>query len=132
MKPELQMQLFKNYPSIFAERDLTIEQSCMAWGIECGDGWYDLIDKLCSDLIKLNPSVVAMQVKEKFGGLRFYVTITVPISEKNTDLILERISKAETDSETTCEVCGKKGRIRAGGWLRCLCAEHFKQRQNVE
>ena len=128
MKQELQMQLFKNYPSIFAGKDLTVQQSCMAWGIECGDGWYDLIHKLCSDLMELNPSVVALQVKEKFGGLRFYAIIEVPISEENTDLILERISKAESDSETICEVCGKEGKIRPGSWLKCLCSTHNKVR----
>lgn len=128
MKQELQEQLYKKYPSIFAKKDLTIQQSCMAWGVECGDGWYDLIDKLCADLMDLNSSVVATQVKEKFGCLRFYADIENPISEKNSDLIWERIYKAEMDSETICEVCGKKGKIRAGGWLRSLCKEHYKTR----
>ena len=50
----------------------------MCWGIACGDGWYDIIDTLCHH-IKLsvdrsNMTVEAVQVKSKWGGLRFYVT----------------------------------------------------------
>ena len=47
MKQELQEQLFKKYPEIFFEKDLSMKETCMCWGIECGDGWYNIIDTLC-------------------------------------------------------------------------------------
>lgn len=50
MTPKLQNQLFKKYPKIFRQKDLSIRESCMAWGIDVGDGWYNLIDKLCGFL----------------------------------------------------------------------------------
>jgi hypothetical protein len=81
MKRELQKQLFDNYPDLFKEKDLPPDQSNMCFGFECDDGWYDLINTLCHlikhyDKQQTNKSdykpVVVQQVKEKFGGLRFY------------------------------------------------------------
>ena len=47
--------------------------------MSCGDGWFKLIDQMCYDVIKLiddkNIEVIATQVKEKFGGLRFYYSL---------------------------------------------------------
>jgi len=48
MKPELRDKLYEKYPKIFRQKDLSIRESCMSWGFECGDGWYNLLDTLCS------------------------------------------------------------------------------------
>ena len=76
MNKELQQKLYDKYPLIFAEKDLPMDQTCMCWGIDCGDGWYELLDALCSELTNLHHNtgliVKACQVKEKFGTLRFY------------------------------------------------------------
>ena len=32
MKEELQDKLYKKYPSLFANKDKSIQESCMAWG----------------------------------------------------------------------------------------------------
>jgi hypothetical protein len=64
---------------------------------------------------KMTP--VAVQVKEKFGGLRFYVD---GASEKHQNMI----DFAEHLSETTCEVCGKKGKRNNEGWISTRCNEH--------
>ena len=50
MRKELQEKLFKEYPGIFAQSKLNKYQSCMARGIECDDGWYELINTLCSSI----------------------------------------------------------------------------------
>jgi hypothetical protein len=64
---------------------------------------------------------VAVQVKEKFGGLIF-----------STGLVTERqdsyISFAQSMSKVTCEVCGAPGKIRSGSWLKCLCKTHANER----
>jgi len=77
MEQELQDKLFKKYPKIFEQRKLPMTQTCMCWGLECGKGWYQLLDCLCSSLqwdTERNgyPQVVFTQVKEKFGTLRAY------------------------------------------------------------
>ena len=67
----------------------------------------------------LVPKVV--QVKEKFGSLRFYVSAA-------TDEQYAMINLAEVMSSMTCEDCGKPGRIKAiGGWYRCQCPECRKK-----
>lgn len=50
MSPHLAKILFERYPFIFAERHLSAGQFCMSRGIETGDGWFELIDSLCTML----------------------------------------------------------------------------------
>ncbi|MGB8478936.1 MAG: hypothetical protein WCE63_08855, partial [Acidobacteriaceae bacterium] len=65
-----------------------------------------------------------VQVKEKFGGLRFYV-------EDANEVIRQRIELAEMESFDTCEVCGKPGRRRSGGWIQTQCDEHANEEPTV-
>lgn len=85
MKSELQEQLIKKYPVIFRR---LIQRRRMKkspkvilpiyFGLEVGDGWYTLIDTLCYQLQHYEKTygilTIAEQVKEKFGGLRFYIS----------------------------------------------------------
>lgn len=50
MKPELQQKLFDKYPKIFGDRTKPMTETCMCWGLDVGDGWYDIIDTLCEAL----------------------------------------------------------------------------------
>lgn len=52
MDQELQEKLYKKYPRLFAQKDWSIQNSCMPWGIETGDGWYDIIDAMCQRIQK--------------------------------------------------------------------------------
>jgi hypothetical protein len=65
--------------------------------------------------------VTVDQVKEKFGGLRFYYT-------GGDDKIRGMVGMAESLSAITCEECGAPGDQRQGGWIRTLCDEHAKNR----
>lgn len=56
----------------------------------------------------------AAQVKEKFGGLRFYMTI-------ESDEITTLIREAEALSFKTCEECGQPGESRGASWVHTLC-----------
>ena len=113
MKLELQNKLFEKYPNIFKNKDLPMNQTCMCWGIECGDGWYDLIDGLCS---QLSPTVIADQVKEKYGGLRFYIC-------SGTEADYELIDNTEEKSYHICEQCGSTDNVsQTKGWISTLCA----------
>lgn len=96
---------------------------------ECAKGWYPLIDELCKKLDKLilekhldliqegDYKFQVLQVKEKFGELRFYVSGGFDDIE---DLIDEYVKK----SARTCELCGKPSEIRySHGWLFNRCKE---------
>ena len=48
MKEELQNKLYEKYPKIFRQKDLSMKETAMCWGISCGDGWFNIIDTLCS------------------------------------------------------------------------------------
>jgi len=99
MKKELEDKLFEKYPKIFRQKDLSIYESCMGWGIETPDGWYIILDILCRQLqwdIDNNnePQLEASQVKEKWNGLRFYTDTSsdrqdgmIRIAEIMVDLI---------------------------------------------
>jgi hypothetical protein len=124
MQKELESQLVKKYPKIFEMVGSSPQESCMAWGLAVGDGWYWLIDNLCSHLqgiIDNNEDVqqvVAAQVKEKFGGLRFYIN-------SGSDEQYGAIGLAEHMSYSICEDCGttKDVTTEGPGWIRTLCQE---------
>lgn len=86
-----------------------------------GWGWFDLVERLCNDVEKMLDESGGFchffQMKEKFGGLRLYVSAP-------TRAILNRINEAENESLKTCEICGNPGEPRGGGWIVTRCDEH--------
>lgn len=76
MNKALDEKLCTRWPAIFRDRHGNPEETAMARGFECGDGWYQLIDLTCAALqreadLHDAPLPVARQVKEKLGTLRF-------------------------------------------------------------
>jgi len=179
MRKELDELLCQKYPKIFRGRRGDIRMTAMAWGFEIGDGWFNIIDQMCSNIqnhihqtrkqrataLVYNraltraakgdystynllstwyqkeidtalentelefrtvpeacPQVVATQVKEKFGTLRFYY-------HGGDDIVsgIERMAVAM--SSVMCEECGAPGHERGGGWIKTLCDEHHRQRE---
>jgi hypothetical protein len=90
-----------------------------------GPGWHPIIERLMNDLMKLGWDGRVRQVKEKFGGLRFYV-------EPSTEALHDRIDMAAEESRRTCEACGKPGVSRGEGWIKTLCDEHANGRPLVD
>lgn len=91
------------------------------YGIACGDGWYDLLFELLllieSHLAHKKPTSLFQisQVKEKFGGLRFYY-------DEGDDYIDGLVRLAENLSYKTCETCGSNQHIgMTSGWLKVRC-----------
>ena len=68
---------------------------------------------------------VAAQVKEKFGGLRFYV-------DRATEKHYNYISVAENMSYRTCEECGNPGKRYTDGWHKVLCDIHAEMEGRTE
>lgn len=94
----------------------------------CGDGWRDLLERLCARInaeLATGRVVWIAQIKEKFGGLRFYWHGEV--SPETVAEIQEAIGLAEARSFCTCEQCGEEGEMfRYGGMLMVRCAIHAK------
>jgi hypothetical protein len=126
MKKELQDEIYRKYPLLYSNKDKSMRESCMHWGLEVDDGWYQLIDELSSKLEGLilkqlaeledkNVHARASQVKEKYATLRFYM-------DYSTDEMEELITKAEHLSAKVCESCGKEGVLRSrGSWFITSC-----------
>ena len=118
MNNSLQKILNKDFPNLFTERNL----SKKLYGIrhcECNDGWYDVIREACEDLTKLNiPQLYLQTVKEKFGGLRIYTSIS-------SEIIWAITERAQEESFKTCEDCGSRNEVALskGGWIRSLCSK---------
>lgn len=128
MKAELEHQLHNKYPNLFVDLYGNPQQTGMAWGLECDDGWYTLLDVLCRQIQHhqqwnmakdLHP-VVLEQVKEKYGTLRFYY-------RGGDDVVSGLVQMAEAWSAKVCERCGNLGRVRGGSWLKTLCEQHAQE-----
>jgi hypothetical protein len=136
MKEELEQKLVEKYPLILKDYRGDCQKTCMAFGIECSDGWYDMLDlamekiQYVCDMSKRdgrNIQLVADQIKEKFGTLRFYYTVDGIYED--TDIVAERIlsdivSQTENISSSICEDCGDRRTARLsskGGWMRTVC-----------
>jgi len=101
-------------------------------GFACGEGWWPILEKLCSNIqhhidwknkqSEVVPQVTVAQIKEKFGGLRFYY-------DGGDDYISGLVSMAEAWAGNTCETCGAPGKQRAGSWIRTLCDAHEAERK---
>jgi hypothetical protein len=103
-------------------------------GIAVGTGWWPIIEKLCDNIQhhtdwwnrnrETRPvveQVVVEQIKEKFGGLRFYY-------QGGDDTIAGMVRMAEAWADHSCEECGSPGTRRSGGWIRTLCDLHEAER----
>ena len=113
----------KSYPKIFAGK---------YGGFAVGKGWYPILETLCANIqshidwrVKQGQDIAQVevqQIKEKFGGLRFYYS-------GGDDEISGMVRMAESFADTLCEECGGLGKRRNGGWVRTLCDVHEAERQ---
>lgn len=116
MNDDLLPVLRERYPELFSSNHLR--------EIACLSGWLQLIDELCRTLqIHLDshpdvPQVKVLQVKEKFGGLRFYFS-------GGDTACRGAVVAAEERSLAICEVCGQTGTLREGRWLSVRCNDHI-------
>ena len=114
MSPENTELLYSRYADIFKQKDLPITESCMGWGFECGDGWFNIIDNLCHAIYTRKNDVQVAQVKQKYGSLRFYI-------DGGDDYVEGLIRMAELMSAVTCEECGDTGKQNSKGWITAKC-----------
>jgi hypothetical protein len=96
-------------------------------GSHFGKGWWPVIREALEAIALLDPDCKVDQIKEKFGGLRFYYAG----GTGNDARIDELIAQAERVAAQTCELCGAPGRARGTGWIRTVCDEHAEGRLDL-
>ena len=121
-----------------------LHYTLMPFGLEVLDGWFELIKQLCLHIENVfhnarenakyqdpptpyigNEHFRVIQVKEKYGSLRFYDT---GAPGREGERIDGAISLATQMSHHICEVCGNKGQTyRAYMWYLTRCEECFKK-----
>lgn len=83
--------------------------------ISCDEGWWRLIATCDKELSAIDPDYTVFQIKEKFGGLRYYYSPSNPELRKKMD---ETVLKYEKICSMTCEMTGKHGYLMINGWGR--------------
>jgi hypothetical protein len=90
------------------------------WDEERAD---EIMETLGSKITPKVEWISVAQIKEKFGGLRFYY-------DGGDDHISGMVTMAEVWAGRTCETCGERGKQRGGGWIRTLCDTHEQEYQS--
>ncbi len=96
------------------------ERNVMTSANNIGEGWHQLVRDLEEELNAIDPEFILQQVKEKFGGLRYYAT--PHIADPGFQ---QQINLAEAASFHICEMCGEPGECKAThSWMKTLCETH--------
>lgn len=150
MKRELEDKLAEEFD--FMRRkpvpvDGSIDNLYDAFGIDTGDGWYQLLYDMCKEIAEVLETaekpvhIVVDQIKEKYGTLRFYYHFEgeepgiqafdfiglgsmriMPERDDVNQKISEIVQKYEDKSGEVCETCGCEGTERTDlRWIQTLC-----------
>jgi hypothetical protein len=157
MTPELDQHIREKYPLIFADRCemsigdgwfdiidmlcaniqnrienvVTQRKYAIEWNEDVNDPeyvWTKFGEREEREVPELVEQVVATQIKEKFGTLRFYYS-------GGDDYIRGLETMAESMTSRICEDCGSPGFARSTKkqrWVRVLCEKHAEEQGYIE
>lgn len=96
--------------------------------IDVDEGWYQIVLDCDKELSAIDPDYIILQIKQKFGGLRYYFQ---PSDVNNGELYVKInavVLAYEKIASMTCEATGKPGVLMKskGGWLKTLDPEYAK------
>lgn len=131
MTSELQAKLAEEFEFMRREplsADGIIDNLYDAFGIDTGDGWYQLLYDMCREIVEILEReeepvhMVVDEIKEKYGTLRFYYRFKAPGREDVRQTISAIVQKYEDKSGEICENCGSEGTVRTDpSWIQTLC-----------
>lgn len=85
-----------------------------AASFDIGPGWLQIVLGLHREMVQIRPEYKIVQIKEKFGGLRYYYE---PFDKRLEDLV----RAAERQAWETCSECGHEGSTDSGRGFMVLC-----------
>ena len=132
MNKENTKLLINKFPELYRDYYKPMTETCMCWGFECGNGWFKhilLLSEMLSSYLKQHPELIeefrVVQVKEKFGTLRYYV-------HGGDDNIERLIDLFEITSHLYCENCGTTETVKStDGWVQYLCETCIKAKKET-
>lgn len=136
MHPTLTSTLLNTYPRLYGGHPTSGADAPEPFLFLCGDGWFDLLYRLSAKIesecrrMALEEGVaeehlpVAVQVKEKFGALRFYLS-------GSNEAIRRMIEEAERQSKGICETCGAPGKHEMEDGLRKVLCETCRRDMTI-
>ena len=158
MKKELEHQLYEISPVFFKDAiacesgEKNEMDTCMFWGCECGDGWFEPLKKMAFRFHVLNEyakntgvQVYASQIKEKWGTLTVYFDVGTDEKSKATKQEIKQITQfanliienAGKECRDICEFCGGGDMrfnpiIQTRGWISYVCQDcAIENNQNI-
>lgn len=97
--------------------------------IECEKGWWKVIETCHESLKLIDPDYEPVQIKEKYGSLRYYFNTSKTGEALNAMHAI--VARAEILSTQTCENCGHSGKTeKIRGWYKTLCEICADNRRN--
>jgi hypothetical protein len=130
-KPDWRQALVESYADLFHPSGDPL--AAPGWPA-VNDGWRDLLERAC---LRIRAAIAdgggpfrIVQIQEKYGTVRIHWR--GELAPDAAARVEEAVDLAEARSAATCEVCGKTGVLRAGGWLATRCAAHAEGRPAIE
>lgn len=130
-------KLIQEFPAVFQNMDTEVFSSIPS-------GWYNILYNLCEELTPIlneerskitedpeQPLFYVHQIKEKFGGLRFYFMMNTENTELHEN-IQKLIDIAEDKSYDTCQITGKIGTLCKKGSHYMTLSEEVRNAQGFE
>lgn len=112
MQEELNASLSREYPTFFTK--MWAERRA----IECDDGWFKLIGRMCEEVLKVDPHAYAAEIAEIDGELTVEAFCT-----EAADEVLDRF---RLKSRKVCERCGDIAEMHdLNGWPSAVCDKHY-------
>lgn len=121
---KLEQEIINKYPYMFELMKVESPHYPIRYGFACDDGWIPLLEILFKGIAELDTekAVRIFQIKEKFGGLRFYIEFDTKVEYSKA--IYNLINKAEEASYNICERCGATpAKQTSKGWIKTLCSK---------
>jgi hypothetical protein len=92
MKQELDKLLCEKYPKMMVNRTKPMMETCMCWGFECGDGWFNILDQLMSNI----QHHIDWKEKQRAGAIK-YNEMAAQAKAGNFDLFEEDMKALPND-----------------------------------
>ena len=92
MREELDKKLCEDFPKMFVNRHKSMKETCMCWGFDHGDGWYNIIRALCSNI----QHHIDWQRKQRAGALKYNRALRKALTKNDKSALIKHFSYSDS------------------------------------